>query len=167
MVSTDAVQTTCVSRQREGAGSMRLQAVRIPNALHGRGAHALRARERPTTQMRGGWRRRLCHRGHDALDRGGRDRPVPPSAGRILDQRLRATGGEARAPQQDRETTDPEAFAIALLARSSAANRTTWQRITTLWGALCTRVYVSNRRRSSASITSVSAGSHISRRVAL
>ncbi len=60
----------------------------------------------------------------------------------------------------------PKVFAIALLASPSAASRTTWQRIATLWGALCARVQVSNRRRSSASITSFSAGSHIGHSVA-
>src|SRR2546426_11406551 len=55
----------------------------------------------------------------------------------------------------------PKAFAIALLASPSAANRMTWHRIATLCGALCARVQVSKRRRSSGSITIFLAGSHM------
>ncbi len=99
-----------VPRQFERPGPMRLQPMRIPNALHRCVTHALGLRHRPRTPVGGGLRRCLGGRGHHAVDLCGRDGPWAAAARRHGHQGLRAAQGESVAPQQDRRTTNAQLF---------------------------------------------------------
>lgn len=73
-----------VSPELEGACLMRLEAMELPDAVDGFGAHPHHRSQRPGRPMSGGQWRGRCRQGHNALDRGGPNRGRPARARCIL-----------------------------------------------------------------------------------
>ena len=97
-----------VFRQLERRDAVRLQAVRVPDALDGRAAHPGRLGHRAATPV-GGARRRLVQRGmHDGLHLVGGDLRFPAAARTHLTHRIQSIGEKPRSPVQHRRPTDAE-----------------------------------------------------------
>ena len=104
-----------VFRQFERRDAVRLQAVRVPDALDGRAAHASRLGHRATTPV-GGARRRLVQRGmYDGLYLLGRDLGFAAAARTHLTHRIQSIGEKPRSLVQHRRPTDAERGRIATI----------------------------------------------------
>src|SRR6266700_7899067 len=104
---------------------MRLQAMRIPNALHRRGAHILSPRHGAHAPMRGGRRFAMQSCLHDLLNPRGRNRRLASPPGRIFGERRRSTFLETPAPQNHARPTGSQFLsnlAVGLALRSQQHN---------------------------------------------
>jgi hypothetical protein len=139
-----------VARQREGAGQMRLQPMRLPDRVHrGRGdldprRHgALAAPDTPRRQLVQGQINHL-------LDHVCRQRLLAGRAGRVLHQIGRALLPKRRRQRRTVSSLLPTAAAIAGGRKPAALNNTIPDRHTTFCGVLRSRTSFSSRCRSAA-----------------
>ena len=90
-----------IGRQREGADTMRLQAMRDPDPMDRRGTQALGGGHRPQTPLRRAWRRPVQRCLDDLLFASGGNLPFPTSSRRIAPQRVGTTRRASPPPQAD------------------------------------------------------------------
>ena len=90
-----------IGRQRAGADTMRLQAMRDPDPMDRRGTQALGGGPRPQTPLRRAWRRPVQRCLDDRLFASGGHLPFPTSSRRIAPPRVGTPRRAAPPPQAD------------------------------------------------------------------
>ena len=139
-----------IGRQREGADTMRLQAMRDPDPMDRRGTQALGGGHRPQTPLRRAWRRPVQRCLDDLLFASGGNLPFPTSSRRIAPPQ--ASGPPAAQRRRHKRTVSwlvSSCRATCVLGIPRAANKTMQLRKTNRCGVVPARTQRANVARCS------------------